>query len=107
MSDNRNARVWAAVAEVPEGMVATYKQIAALVGIPGPSGPRQVGYALAQMNDGIDVPWHRIINSRGELSPRANPDAVLIQRDLLEAEGVEFDLDGRIDLAKYAWHEAP
>ncbi len=102
-SENRNIRVWAAVREIPPGHIATYGQIAALAGIPGPGGARQVGYALAALKQSTDVPWHRVINAKGELSPRADPDAVLIQRMLLEEEGIGFDHCRRVDLARYGW----
>tara|TARA_R110001592_G_scaffold44061_1_gene142241 strand:- start:185 stop:544 length:360 start_codon:yes stop_codon:yes gene_type:complete len=100
---NRNDRVWRVVREIPEGTVATYGQIADLAGIPGRSGARQVGYALAALGQGSDIPWHRVINARGALSPRANPDAVEYQRLLLEAEGIGFDHRQLIDLDRYRW----
>lgn len=103
LSGNRNERVWAVVKQIPAGNVATYGQVAALAAIPGPSGARQVGYALSALHEHADVPWHRVINARGELSPRADPDAVEIQRMLLEEEGIGFDHRRRIDLALYAW----
>lgn len=100
---NRNERVWQVVREIPEGCVATYGQIADLAGIPGRSGARQVGYALAALGQGSEIPWHRVINARGALSPRANPDAVEYQRVLLEAEGIGFDHRQLIDLDRYRW----
>jgi len=101
---NRNQRVWLVVQTIPPGMVATYGQVADLAGIPGRSGARQVGYALAALDQGSDIPWHRVINARGALSPRANPDAVEFQRLLLEAEGIGFDHRQLIDLERYRWH---
>jgi methylated-DNA-protein-cysteine methyltransferase-like protein len=103
LGDNRNDRVWAVVKKIPAGHVATYGQVAALAGIPGPSGARQVGYALAALDHNADVPWHRVINAKGEISPRANPDAAEFQRLLLEDEGIGFDHRQHIDLARYAW----
>jgi len=103
LGENRNDRVWAVVSEIPSGNVATYGQIAALAGITGRSGARQVGYALASLKQNTDVPWHRVINAKGELSPRANPDAVEYQRMLLEEEGVGFDHRRCIDFRHYGW----
>jgi methylated-DNA-protein-cysteine methyltransferase-like protein len=63
-----------------------------------------VGYALAALSDAHDVPWHRVVNARGEVSPRS---AALgferLQRTLLEAEGVAFDPRGRISLDRFGW----
>jgi methylated-DNA-protein-cysteine methyltransferase-like protein len=102
-SGNRNDRVWVVVNRIPSGKVATYGQIAMLADIPGPSGARQVGYALASLAQGSDIPWHRVINAKGEISPRADPDAVEFQLLLLEAEGIRFDHRRCIDLARYRW----
>lgn len=100
---NRNERVWRVVREIPAGFVATYGQIAELADIPGRSGARQVGYALSALGQGSEIPWHRVINARGALSPRADPDAVEYQRLLLEAEGIGFDHRQLIDLERYRW----
>lgn len=93
--------VIAVVRRIPEGKVATYGQVARLCGYPRHA--RQVGYALAALPQGSNVPWHRVINSRGEVSERLMPGADEYQRILLEAEGVEFGLHGRVDLHKYQW----
>lgn len=100
---NRNTRVWAVVERIPSGKVATYGQIAALAAVPGRSGARQVGYALASLGQDSDIPWHRVINAQGRLSPRADPDAARYQRLLLEAEGIGFDHRQIIDLEQYRW----
>jgi methylated-DNA-protein-cysteine methyltransferase-like protein len=81
--------------------VATYGQIARLAGIP--RNARQVGYALSADYDDDDLPWHRVINSHGEISKRAFPGPERFQRILLEDEGIEFSMSGRISLRKYGW----
>ena len=101
--DNRNQRVWRTVMAIPAGRVATYGQIAALAAVPGPTGPRQVGYALAALAEDSAVPWQRVLNARGEISARDTPGGRR-QRELLEAEGVHFNLEGRVDLGRYGWH---
>jgi methylated-DNA-protein-cysteine methyltransferase-like protein len=100
---NRNDRVWSVVRSIPSGRVATYGQVAAEAGIVSRSGARQVGYALSALPYASDVPWHRVINARGEISPRANPDVVEVQRMLLEEEAIGFDHRNRIDLTRYQW----
>ncbi|MGE3636294.1 MAG: MGMT family protein [Sandaracinaceae bacterium] len=90
------ARIYRVVRRIPEGKVATYGQIAALV---GNVGARQVGYALHALRDDT-VPWQRVINAKGEISPRPEADH---QRVRLLAEGVVFDGRGRVDLHAYRW----
>jgi methylated-DNA-protein-cysteine methyltransferase-like protein len=69
-----------------------------------PGRARQVGYALAALPDDHDVPWQRIVNARGEVSRRsAAVGHERLQQAILEAEGVEFDDRGRIDLDRYGW----
>jgi len=94
-------RIYAVVERIPEGRVATYGQVAALAGLG--RAARQVGYALHSLPEGSDLPWQRVINSRGEVSPRAMPGWDGYQRHLLEEEGVEFDERGRVDLERYRW----
>ena len=88
------------VARIPPGKVATYGQIATLAGTSGQA--RQVGYALAALPDNADVPWHRVINARGEISPRRRTKIHELQRHLLEGEGITFVAD-RIDLGRFCW----
>ena len=99
-------QVWNLVRQIPRGKVASYGQIALM--IPPPVGvefegykafsPRWVGGAMAACPD--DVPWQRVINSKGEISPRPGAEK---QRELLEEEGVVFNEKNRVDLKKYGW----
>ena len=92
-------RVYAIVRRVPEGFVTTYGDVAEALG--ARQVARQVGYALAALSGRDDVPWHRVVNARGEVSPRAEPRFETIQRKLLEREGVAFDARGRVSLARF------
>jgi methylated-DNA-protein-cysteine methyltransferase-like protein len=77
----------------------TYGQIASMAGSPRAS--RAVGYALRAIPEGVDIPWHRVVNTRGEISPRRTlqgDDDRILQRVLLESEGVVFGPSGRVDL---------
>ena len=85
-------RIHETVRRIPSGRVATYGQVAAAAGLPGRA--LYVGFALAALPEGTDVPWHRVVNTRGGISPRAGGGASeKIQRILLESEGVVFDHD--------------
>jgi methylated-DNA-protein-cysteine methyltransferase-like protein len=98
---NTRKRIYAAVRRIPRGRVATYGGIAELAGLEGHA--RQVGYALHDLPPNSGVPWHRVINAKGEISPRTAGDSHELQQMLLEAEGVELDLAGRIDLKRFRW----
>ncbi len=103
---NYYEEVWMIVRKIPRGKVATYGQIAKM--IPPPNGvdieaykafaPRWVGGAMANCPD--DVPWQRVINSKGEISERQGAER---QRLLLEDEGVKFDAKNKIDLKIFGW----
>ncbi len=89
-------RVYAMVRAIPEGKVTTYGDIALSLG--APRHARQVGYALATLHEGNDVPAHRVVNRSGVLTGAwafGPPD---MMRGLLEAEGVTFLPDGRVNL---------
>lgn len=92
--------IYRMVSRIPEGTVATYGQIADLVGC----GPRQVGKALSELPQGVDCPWHRVINAQGGISIRSgNHKAHLGQEALLTAEGIAFQANGRVNLKVYRW----
>ena len=94
------------VRRIPRGRVATYGQVAHLAGMPGRA--RQVGYAMSALPDDSDIPWHRVINARGEVSHRSGSSAFeQIQRALLEAEGITFDAQGRVNLPRFRWDPPP
>ncbi len=107
-----NPLVWESARQVPYGKVTTYGRIAEMVG-PPPGvdlevykslGPRWVGTAMAACPD--DVPWQRVVNAQGRISIRTG-SGHLRQRALLEAEGVEFDDDDRIDFNRFGWGIPP
>mgnify|MGYP000001676233 FL=1 len=87
---------------IPAGYVATYGQIAAYAD--SPKAARQVGMVLAGLPEATLIPWQRVINAQGAISPRSKPGAAEMQRILLEEEGISFRSDGTIDLRKHLWH---
>jgi methylated-DNA-protein-cysteine methyltransferase related protein len=97
---NPYKRFYAIIKKIPRGRVATYGQIARLARLPAHA--RQVGYALAALSND-KVPWHRVINAKGEISPRGAPRFAEIQRALLNKEGIRFDAHGRISLRRFQW----
>lgn len=92
--------IWQLVAAIPPGKVATYGQIAKLCGYPGYA--RYVGQSLKQLPADSSLPWHRVINARGEISFPADSEAYLRQRERLDQEGVQFN-GGRVSLKRYCW----
>jgi methylated-DNA-protein-cysteine methyltransferase-like protein len=94
-------QVYRVVQCIPPGQVATYGQIARLLG--QPRAARTVGWALHSLPSNVEAPWQRVINARGEVSLGIGRQGAEIQRALLEAEGVVFDDRGRVDLKVYGW----
>jgi methylated-DNA-protein-cysteine methyltransferase-like protein len=94
------------IRSIPAGTVSTYGAIAIEAGMPGgPAGARQVSRILASMSKAHALPWWRVVRKDGSIAmPEGN--GLELQRSLLESEGVEFGLDGRIDLGRYStWRE--
>jgi methylated-DNA-protein-cysteine methyltransferase related protein len=93
--------IYEIVMQIPRGRVATYGQIAELAGIP--RQPRRIGYALSALPSDSRVPWHRVINAKGEISLRSKTGSEPIQMRLLRQEGIAFDRHGRIALDRFQW----
>ena len=85
---------------ITSGKVATYSQIAEIV---GGCTARIVGYAVSAIPHDSDIPWQRVINYKGGISQRSSGTGGLHQQKLLEAEGIAFDQHGRTDLDHYRW----
>lgn len=94
-------KIYDVVKMIPHGKVATYGQVAELAGLIGK--PRVVGYALFRVTKEMDIPWHRVVNAKGEVSRSSlrdgNDD---LQQLLLEEEGIVFN-KRKLDLTKYRW----
>ena len=84
--------------EIPEGYVVTYGQVARMAG--SPRAARQVVRILHTMSEKHHLPWHRVVNIRGEIAV-PNEDSKGLQRMLLQGEGVVFLSDGRVDLTRF------
>jgi len=98
------AAICAVIRRIPKGWVATYGQVAAMAGLPRRA--RLVGRVLQELGPATDIPWHRVVNAKGEVSysPSRNGGDALQQR-LLEQEGVEFDDANRFSLKRFRWPE--
>lgn len=96
-------RVYLLVRQIPRGRVASYGQIAALLGYP--QAARTVGWALNALrgNEASEVPWQRVINSAGRISISRADFSADVQRARLEEEGIEFDARGYVDLRRFGW----
>jgi methylated-DNA-protein-cysteine methyltransferase-like protein len=96
--------VLAIVRAIPEGLVMTYGQISGCLG--SRLSPVAVGWMLHRCPD--DVPWQRVVNASGGCSTDRLPDLpVGLQRSMLEEEGVEFSLGGKINLERFRWRPPP
>ena len=94
--------ICAVVRRIPLGWVATYGQVAAMAGMPRRA--RLVGRVLQRLDPAAKIPWHRVVNAKGEVSyslSRNGGDA--LQRRLLEKEGIRFDDRNRLDLERCRW----
>ena len=99
-------RIHSVVSRIPRGRVATYGQLARLAGVPGQA--RLVGYALSALPEGTTIPWHRVVNVKGEISMRTSgSDHDQLQRVILRREGVRFDRLGVISLSAFQWRPRP
>lgn len=96
-------RVYRVVQQIPRGKVASYGQIAALLG--HPQAARTVGWALNALTSAraAEVPWQRVINSAGRISISRADLSADIQRALLAEEGVVFDEREHVDLRRFGW----
>ncbi len=92
--------VYQTVSEIPAGKVATYGQIAKLLGLP--TYARHVGFALSHLDSDSSVPWYRVVNSQGKTHPR-HAGKPSFQKERLEAEGIKFNKSGKIPLKIYQW----
>ena len=100
VADSPARRIYEVVKRIPYGRVATYGQVAALAG--DRNMARAVGNALHKNPDPENIPCHRVVNSKGELSGAFAFGGASVQAKLLEAEGVQL-VNGKVDLDKYQW----
>ena len=89
--------------QIPAGRVCTYGQIATLAG--NNKGARQVVRLLNSSWKKENLPWHRIVNSKGTISLRPG-DGYEMQKSLLEAEGIEFNSNDKIDFKRFLWQHS-
>jgi methylated-DNA-protein-cysteine methyltransferase-like protein len=100
--DEAVAAICAVIRRIPKGWVATYGQVAAMAGMPRRA--RLVGRVLQQLDPRTDIPWHRVVNAKGEVSfshSRNGSDA--LQQRLLKKEGIKFDARNRFNLERFRW----
>lgn len=94
-------RIYEVVKKIPKGKVASYGQVAMLAG--NPRWSRVVGYALHINPNPEAIPCYRVVTKKGELSQAFAFGGINRQRELLEADGIEFDADGRVKMSEYDW----
>jgi methylated-DNA-protein-cysteine methyltransferase related protein len=100
MEETFSQRIRTLITNIPSGRVATYGRIAAYAG--NPRGARQVVRILHSSSEKYNLPWHRVINSKGRISlPRGN--GYEVQKELLLKEGIVFNEKDEVDLSVYVW----
>ena len=100
--DEAVERICAVVRRIPLGWVATYGQVAAMAGMPRRA--RLVGRVLQHLGPTTEIPWHRVVNAKGEVSYSLSRNGGdIVQRALLEKEGIRFDKGNRLDLERCRW----
>ena len=95
--------IYAVIRQIPVGKVASYGQISRIV---GRCSAQMIGFALAALGkqpNAEDVPWQRVVNAKGHISPHGYGFGTNMQRVLLEEEGIVFSLEGEIDFDKFGW----
>ncbi len=102
---NFNSKVYHIVRQIPEGKVCFYGQVAFMAGSPRAS--RAVGYALHRTPEDNKTPCHRVVFKDGSLTAGFGLGGKALQRQLLEAEGIQFTEDGRVDMRKHCWTDRP
>jgi len=96
--------ICAVVRRIPSGWVATYGQVATMAGMPRRA--RLVGRVLQHLDSKTNVPWHRVVNAKGEVSfSLSRNGGDVLQRRLLEKEGIKFDKKNRLDLERDRWRD--
>lgn len=96
--------ICAVIRRIPRGWVATYGQVAAMAGMPRRA--RLVGRVLQRLDPGTKIPWHRVVNAKGEVSYSLSRNGGdILQRRLLEKEGIKFDASNRLDLERCRWRD--
>ena len=94
--------ICAVILRIPSGWVATYGQVATMAGMPRRA--RLVGRILQRLDSTTKIPWHRVVNAKGEVSYSLSRNGGdILQRRLLEKEGIRFDNGGRLDLERCRW----
>jgi methylated-DNA-protein-cysteine methyltransferase-like protein len=96
--------ICAVIRRIPKGWVATYGQVAAMAGMPRRA--RLVGRVLQRLDPATKIPWHRVVNAKGEVSYSLSRNGGdILQQRLLEKEGIEFDDNNRLDLERCRWRD--
>ncbi len=102
MKKSFDLRVYEAVSHIPFGQVATYGQISDLIGAYGCA--RQIGWSLKRLRLPSPIPWHRVINAKGQVSMSISREGTdWVQIDLLKSEGVFINQAFKIQLCRYLW----
>jgi methylated-DNA-protein-cysteine methyltransferase-like protein len=96
----RKEAIYLALAQIPQGKVITYGNLAKLAGMP--NGARLAGRLMCELPEGTNLPWHRVINAQGKLSMPVDSEGYREQHQRLLKDGVEF-VNGKINLRRFGF----
>ena len=99
-SDERTRRIVSVIADIPQGSVASYGQVADIAGVP--RGARQVGYVLRTLPEAKDLPWHRVITASGKIAFAKGSAQFREQSRRLAREDVKVK-NGKVDMKVFRW----
>ena len=94
-------QVYEVVEQIPVGKIATYGQIATILG--NPRNARMVGFAMRAAPSQMKLPCHRVVNKKGALSPSYVFGDKTVQRVMLEMEGITFNNENCINVKEHLW----
>lgn len=100
LTQEKYQKIWRTIKLIPQGKVASYGQIADLAGLPRQA--RLVGRSLGYVPESLDVPWHRVLRSNGQIAFPVGSEQSQKQTGLLQQENIAV-FNNRVKLSEFQW----